>query len=337
MLRHRVLAGAASLAVVVAAAGCGGDTTTSVGTLPLALVRDVPLPGPASRYDYQDLDPTARRLYIAHLAASEVTVVDLDTLEPVTTISGVGGVHGVRVAADRSRVFASATPYDLLVAIDTTSDQILWKTPTGRFPDGVGYDPTSGRVFVSNKDDGSETVVDAATGTVVATVPLAGEVGNVIADPDPGRMLVATHSPDRLVTLDAAAATVVAHSELPGCRGAHGIAIDATDRLAFVACEDDDRVVSVDLATGQPSTPLPTGGTPDVLAYDPGLHRLYVAAEDGVVAVFDLRGRALTAIGRVELAAHAHTVAVDPATHRVFFPLEDVDGRPVLRVMQPTA
>ena len=36
-----------------------------------------------------------------------------------------------------------------------------------------------------------------------------------------------------------------------------------------------------------------------------------------------------------KLAAGAHAVAVDPATHRVFFPLASVDGRPVLRVMRP--
>jgi hypothetical protein len=33
-------------------------------------------------------------------------------------------------------------------------------------------------------------------------------------------------------------------------------------------------------------------------------------------------------------AAHAHTVAVD-RTHRVYLPLENVDGRPVLRILTP--
>jgi pimeloyl-ACP methyl ester carboxylesterase len=32
---------------------------------------------------------------------------------------------------------------------------------------------------------------------------------------------------------------------------------------------------------------------------------------------------------------NAHTVAVDPATHRIFLPLADDNGRPVLRVMAP--
>jgi hypothetical protein len=34
-------------------------------------------------------------------------------------------------------------------------------------------------------------------------------------------------------------------------------------------------------------------------------------------------------------APHAHSVAVDPATHRVYLPLENVDGKPVLRILAP--
>lgn len=36
-----------------------------------------------------------------------------------------------------------------------------------------------------------------------------------------------------------------------------------------------------------------------------------------------------------QLADHAHTVAVDQATHRIYFPLQDVNGHAVLRVMEP--
>jgi hypothetical protein len=43
----------------------------------------------------------------------------------------------------------------------------------------------------------------------------------------------------------------------------------------------------------------------------------------------------LRKIGQSHLAGGAHSVAVDQATHRVFFPLQDVGGHPVLRVMQP--
>ncbi|WP_139359482.1 hypothetical protein [Arthrobacter sp. SRS-W-1-2016] len=67
-------------------------------------------------------------------------------------------------------------------------------------------------------------------------------------------------------------------------------------------------------------------------AFDQGLHRLYVPSESGVVTVFDEQARALVLKASGTLADNAHTVAVDQATHRVYFPLQDVNGHPVLRV-----
>jgi hypothetical protein len=72
-----------------------------------------------------------------------------------------------------------------------------------------------------------------------------------------------------------------------------------------------------------------------VLSLDAGLGRLYVAAEDGVVGIYDIGRGSLRTIGRARLAGGAHTVAVDPATHLVYFPLPNVGGGPALRIMEP--
>src|ERR1051325_11794312 len=40
-------------------------------------VRDVPLPGDTSRFDYESLDPSTHRLYISHLGAGTVPVYDI--------------------------------------------------------------------------------------------------------------------------------------------------------------------------------------------------------------------------------------------------------------------
>ena len=78
------------------------------------------------------------------------------------------------------------------------------------------------------------------------------------------------------------------------------------------------------------------GDTPDVLAFDVSLHRLYVSAESGVVAVFAEHAHTLTKLGQAFLATEAHTVAVDPRTHLVYFPLASgSNGRPQLLIMAP--
>jgi DNA-binding beta-propeller fold protein YncE len=73
-----------------------------------------------------------------------------------------------------------------------------------------------------------------------------------------------------------------------------------------------------------------------VLAFDTSLRRLYVAAESGEVAVFAEHARGLAKLGQAELAPYAHTVAVDPRTHLVYFPLQrGSTGRPQLLIMAP--
>jgi DNA-binding beta-propeller fold protein YncE len=77
----------------------------------------------------------------------------------------------------------------------------------------------------------------------------------------------------------------------------------------------------------------PVGRHPDVLAFDAGSGRPYVSSESGSVSVFHLRGQELVMDGELFMP-HAHTVAVDPSTHLVYFPLENVNGRPLLRIME---
>ena len=46
-------------------------------------------------------------------------------------------------------------------------------------------------------------------------------------------------------------------------------------------------------------------------------------------------GKLLSPIVRAFIAYEAHSVAVDPQTHRVYFPLQNVNGHGVLRIMAP--
>ena len=75
---------------------------------------------------------------------------------------------------------------------------------------------------------------------------------------------------------------------------------------------------------------------PDVLAFDKGFGRLYVSADSGILTIFDEHGRTLEKVGEGLFAPNAHSVAVDSNTHRVFFPLQNVGGKLVLRIAVPS-
>src|SRR5262249_48199390 len=169
-------------------------------------------------------------------------------------------------------------------------------------------------------------------------VPLGVETGNVVYDVARGWFwitVVASTPPDQLVAVDPTTAKVIATIGLPGCSGAHGLRLHPDGKSAFIACENNDKLARVDL-TSQAVTIGATGSGPDVLSIDPGLGWIYVAAESGDLTVFDINQPGVALIGHDSPGNNSHTVAVDPATHRVFFPLvSGPNGTPDLRIMRP--
>ena len=304
--------------------------------LPLKTVGRSPLPGPENRFDYQSIDPRAHRLYIAHMDADTLLVVDTQSRRVVKTIHAPG-VHGVIAVPSLGRVYASATDDHEALTIDSRTGAVLARAPAGDYPDGLAFDPVEKHVFVSDEAGGVETVLTAA-GRRSATVSLRGAAGNVQYDAGSRMMLADVQTRDVVAVIDPRSNRVVRTVPLPGCDHAHGLLVDAPRRLAFVACDSNATLLTLDLKTLKVTGSDEVGDDPDVLAFDSSLRRLYVAAESGVVAVFDERGRRLVKLGQAFLASSAHTVAVDPRTHRVYFPLErgTSGGGPQLLVMGPS-
>ncbi len=191
-------------------------------------------------------------------------------------------------------------------------------------------------MFASDGRSKADAVSDATTNRLVTSVALGGEVGNTVYDGAAERILVAVAEPAELTVIDPATAKVSARIPLPGLREPHGIALDSAHRLAFVAGQANHTLAVLDLESNKVLETHPVGEDPDVLAFDPGLGLLYVAAESGTVSVLQQHGRQLAPRGTLTIP-HAHTVCVDPTTHLVYLPLEDVGGHPVLRIMEPAA
>ena len=296
------------------------------------VVRDLPLPGPADRFDYQSLDTAASRLWIAHMGAGEVLAVDLQPLAVALRVEGLPRVTGVLAVPPLGRVFASAAGDQAVAELDAADGRILTRFPAGRFPDGLAYAPGVHRLFVSDELGRQELVLDVAGGRALAPIALGGEAGNSAYDPVTGRIWVAVQTRDEVVAIDPASDSVLARVPVPGVEAPHGLMLDPAHRLAFVAGERNGRVGVLDLETLRMRRTDPVGEDPDVLAFDPGRRRLFVASESDVVAAFAVEGDSLLPLPRYR-AAHAHTVAVDPTTHLVYLPLPSVGGRPVLRVL----
>lgn len=326
-----------SIYLVVGTVALSFCRATLIGAteLPLERVADIPLGGRTTRLDYESVDPGRHLLFIAHLGDSAVIVFDTQAQRVVTRITGVGNVHGVLAIPELGRVYASATGTNEVVAIDEASLKITARMPGGGYPDGMAYVPELHKLYVSDEFGKTDTVIDTATNTRVATIPLGGEVGNTQYDPVSRHVFANVQTRNQLVEIDPATDKVVDRIDLPGARENHGLLIEPERRRAFIACEGNAKLLVLDLQTKKITASFDVGGQPDVLAYDPGLHRLYVAGEAGIVSMFDVEPGMTSKVGEALLGPHAHVVGVDTSTHYVFFPLEDVGGRTVLRILRP--
>jgi hypothetical protein len=300
----------------------------------LRLVREIPLPGPANRFDYQSFDPTTGRLYINHMNAGRTVVFDANAGRVVSEVPGVPRATGIWAVPSHHQVYISAAGAHEVAIVDDRTLRITGRVRGIRFPDGIAYASGADKVFVSDESGETDVVIDARTGAKRSTIPLGGEAGNTHYDSVSQCILVAVQTRNQLVAIDPVSEKIVQRYNLPGSDGPHGFAIDEAGRLAFISGEGNASLIVLDLRSMKVVQTLKVGGDPDVLAWDPGWRRLYVAAESGIMSAFWLDGSKLRPIGEIR-AAHAHTVSVDPRTHRVYLPLENVNGRPLLRVYEP--
>ena len=311
---------------------CTGTTTK----LPLQALSDVPLTGRATRLDYQSFDPQSGRLYIAHLGDDMLTVFDVKAEKVVGDVRDLKRVHGVLAVPELHRVYASATGTNELAVIDDQTLQVVARVPAGDYPDGVAYASKAKKIYVSDLHGKTDTVIDATTNQRIATIQLGGGAGNTQYDSSSEHIFVAVDGLEEIAEIDPDTDRVIGHYPLTGCRGSHGLNIDSEHRMAFAACEDNSKLAVFDLETKKVTAIHVVGSDPDVLAFDRGLNRLYVSAESGIISVFDERGRDLEKVGEGFFARDAHTIAVDSSTHRIYLPLQNVGGKPVLRIALPS-
>lgn len=317
-----------ALSVVSAAAA-------RAGALPLRQVARVPLSGPAVRFDYESFDPSTGWLWISHMDANQLLAFGTKSRRIVRTVS-VPGVHGVIAVPALGRVYASATNVREVLTINARSGRILARAPAGQYPDGLAYDPVQRHVFISDESGGVETVINAA-GRRLATIPLGGDAGNVQYDSGTHHMLVDVQTQNQIAVIDPGTNRIIRRIAVPHCDSDHSLYIDSPHRLAFVTCDGNATLLTLDLRTMRFTGVFRVGASPDVLAFDPTLRRLYVSAESGTVAAFAETPHSARPLGTSHLAYEAHTVAVDPSTHLVYFALQaGTAGGPQLLIMRPT-
>lgn len=315
--------------------------------------RDVPLGPKIGRFDYQSLDPGTGHLFISGMSIGKLLVFDTSANKLLTELDGYPEVTGVLVVPELHKVYASVPGDGVLLSVaagmagigsgsgqvvilDSRTLHEIARVPGGLFPNGITYDPDDRTIFVTDEYGRGVTIIDGEADRTIGRVELGGLIGNVQYDPITKRVYAAVKNTNELVAIDPKSHLVVARYRLQGGRHPHGVAIAPGSGIGLIACDEDDRLLVVALDTGRVLDNLPIAHKPDVLAIDQSLHRLYIASESGALSVLDIKDAASPAvIATFPFGENAHSVGVDPNSHRVFLPLRNVDGRAVLRILQP--
>jgi len=300
----------------------------------LRQIAEFDLPGPpGKRFDYLTIDDDDNYLLSAHLGAGLLHVIDLRTNAVVKTVPDVPGVEGVAYIAEGKKVYTANWGENKIGVIDVARMAVVKRLPTETKPDGIAYAAPFHKAYVSNERAKAESVVDVRTDTIVKVLRFDSETGVPQYDPVARKVYVNLQDENVFAVIDPATDAVVGRYPVQGCRANHGMAIDPEHHRAFLACEGNDTLTVFDLDTHRAIAHLPMAKGADVVMFDPGLRRIYVACSSGAISIFQMddptRFRKLQDF---PVEPKIHSLAVDPRTHRVYTPAEQEKGLPASKM-----
>src|SRR5438309_10503709 len=307
-------------------------TEASGQTLKEIVKFDLPGPG-GKRFDYLTIDPDDHYLISAHLAADQTYVIDLATNKVVATIADTPGAEGVEYVPELKKFYTSNAHDNTIGVVDLKQMKVIKKLKTEAKPDGSAYAAPFHKLYVSDERGKAEAIVDVTKDEIVKTLHFDSETGMPQYDPVARRVYVNLQDQSIFAVIDPATDQVVGRYSVGKCDGNHGMALDSEHKRAFLACEGNQLMTVFDLKKHLPIAFLPYAKGLDVVKFDSGLKRIYVACYSGAISVFQEEDADhFRKLEDFPVQKKVHSLAVDKDTHRVYAPEQEVDGRPAARI-----
>ena len=268
-------------------------------------------------FDYISADVEARRLYVPRNGPmGQLTVFNLDTLEPVGTIPNIRS-GGAAVDPKSHHGFSTTKPITMW---DASTLQVIKTIDVEGRPDGIMFDPYNQRVWVLSHMPPYATVIDAKEGTVVGTIDLGGQPEQAVSD-GKGTVYVNISDKSNIAVVDAKKLTVTKHYDLSskGVMAGSGLSLDAKNHVLFSYWRlPSPVVVIVNAEDGKIMTTLPTAINVDTVAFNPATREAISTAGEGFIVVvkensptsFEVEQRLPTMLG-------ARNIVLDTKTNHV--------------------
>ena len=313
----------------------GAAQPTPVAGATLRHVATIDLPGPPGRrFDYLTTDDEGRQLFSAHLAAGLLYVIDLRNNTVVATVRDVPGVEGVAYIGEGRKVYTSNWHENKIGVVDLNQMKVVKKIPTEDKPDGIAYAAPFHKAYVSDERAKAVAVIDTREDRTITMLRFDSETGVPQYDHVARKVYVNLQGQNVLAVVDPGTDTVVGRYPVAGCKENHGMAIDPERHRAFLSCEGNDVLAVFNLETKKVIATLPMAKGADVVQFDPGLGRIFVACGSGAISVFQMDDPdRFRKVEDVRVPKKVHSLGIDVRTHRLYAPAEEQDGRPVAKML----
>jgi YVTN family beta-propeller protein len=296
--------------------------------------RSWPLGG-SGGWDYLALEASGARLFISR--GDRVDVVETVSGKPVGSIAHTSGVHGIAFAPALSRGFTSNGRSDTVTVFELDSLRLIQEVPvSGKKPDAILYEPRYNRLITANGGSANLSVLDAGTLQVAATVPLPGPPEFMATDAAGMVYVNIETDAGKLAVVDAKSLTVKATWPLPGCQNPTGLAFDVTHHRLFSVCANQVMAVT-DSVSGRQVARVVIGSGPDATVFDSDLGLVFSSnGQDGTLTVIrEESPDEYRVVATVTTEVSARTMALDPATHRIFLAAAKLGPAPPATEEQP--
>lgn len=286
-----------------------------------AVSERIPFSGDQTYWDYLLADSLSHHLYVTR--GNEVLILDLGSAKEVASITNLKRVHGIALAHELNKGFISDGGDNAVVVFDLQSNAVKQKITVGDAPDAVLYEPTKKRVYAFNAHSHNASVIDAQTQEIIATVPLSG-IPEFAATDGKGNVFVNIENKKSLVRFTPDGMKVQSEWSLAPCEGPSGLAMDAQARRLFSVCDNKVMIVT-DADSGKQIAQIPVGVEPDAAIYDVEEKLVFASNCDGTLTVVKQESPdKYTVLENVQTQREARTMALDPVSHKLFLPYEEI-------------
>ncbi len=300
-------------------AGCAGalQYAAAADVGPYKFLREIPIGGEGG-WDILTVDAPAHRLYLSH--STKIVVIDLEDNTVAGEITDTPGVHGFIAVPEFGRGFSTNGKENKSSVVDLKTRKTIAKIDTGENPDALVYEPQRKEVYIFNHSGNSATVIDAKSAKVVSTIPLGGSPEFAAADPAAGRVYCNIEDKNEVVAIDTAKHEVVAHWPTAPGEEPSGIAFDAAHHRLFAGCHNQ-MMTMLDTESGEVVATVPIGSGVDGCAFDDATQLAFASCGDGTTTIANEESPTkLAAVQTLKTEPRARTIALDPATHRIYLP-----------------